>query len=81
LGDLEFEIWDLRFAWDLELGIWDFVIHAMAERDEEAEPATEPKESVLVCPLCGSVAFQEKCKVICRSEICRGRVVLNCSEF
>jgi hypothetical protein len=24
---------------------------------------------------------QEKCKVICKSEICRGRVIMNCAEF
>ena len=78
---MEFAIWLFGFVWDLEPGIWDFVKHAMAERDEEPETATEPNESVLVCPLCGAVVVQEKCKVVCRSEICRGRVVLNCSEF
>jgi hypothetical protein len=35
----------------------------------------------IVCPVCGAIAIQEKCKVICRSEICRGRIVMNCSEF
>jgi hypothetical protein len=35
----------------------------------------------VVCPVCGSVAVQEKCKIMCRSEQCRGRVVMNCSEF
>jgi uncharacterized Zn finger protein (UPF0148 family) len=35
----------------------------------------------LICPVCGVTEVQEKCKVICRSEICRGRVVMNCSEF
>jgi hypothetical protein len=44
---------------------------------ESAEEKTEP----IVCPVCGAVAVQEKCKVICRSELCRGRVILNCSEF
>jgi hypothetical protein len=39
------------------------------------------RENKLICPLCGAVAVQEKCKVICHSEICRGRVVMNCSEF
>lgn len=33
------------------------------------------------CPVCGAPAVQEKCKLICKSEICRGRVIMNCSEF
>src|ERR1051326_2517565 len=28
----EFEIWDLRFAWDLELGIWDFLFGKPQQR-------------------------------------------------
>ena len=40
----------------------------------------EPNEA-LVCPVCGEETVQEKCKIICHSEICRGRVILNCSEF
>jgi hypothetical protein len=35
----------------------------------------------IICPVCGAIAVQEKCKIICRSETCRGRVVMNCSEF
>lgn len=54
----------------------------MAEESASAKPETEEHgEDNVVCPVCGAVAVQEKCKVICRSEICRGRVVLNCSEF
>ena len=52
------------------------------------EPANSPLESGLlrqneqmICPLCGSAVVQEKCKILCRSEICRGRVIMNCSEF
>jgi hypothetical protein len=41
----------------------------------------EKASSNVVCPVCGTLAVQEKCKVICRSEICRGRVIMNCSEF
>jgi hypothetical protein len=52
----------------------------MAE-EETSEIRMEPDEETVICPLCGSVTVQEKCKVICRSEVCRGRVVLNCSEF
>ncbi|HKP03282.1 MAG TPA: hypothetical protein VJU77_07925 [Chthoniobacterales bacterium] len=39
------------------------------------------ESSAIVCPVCGAKAFHEKCKVICRSEICRGRVIMNCAEF
>jgi hypothetical protein len=49
------------------------------ERSEES-PAGE-SENNIICPVCGAVAVQEKCKLICRSEVCRGRVVMNCSEF
>jgi hypothetical protein len=35
----------------------------------------------LTCPVCGAAVVQEKCKMICRSDTCRGRVVMNCSEF
>ena len=40
----------------------------------------EPNKA-LICPVCGEETLQEKCKIICHSEICRGRVILNCSEF
>src|SRR2546423_49717 len=35
----------------------------------------------ILCPVCGAAVVHEKCKLICRSEVCRGRVVMNCSEF
>jgi hypothetical protein len=35
----------------------------------------------ICCPVCGTATVQEKCKVICKSELCRGRVVYNCAEF
>ena len=35
----------------------------------------------VVCPVCGATVVREKCKLICRSEVCRGRIVMNCSEF
>jgi len=53
----------------------------MAEQEEKTETPVEPDESVVICPLCGAIAVQEKCKVICRSDVCRGRVIMNCSEF
>ena len=33
------------------------------------------------CPVCGAIAVEEKCKLVCHSDICRGRVIMNCSEF
>jgi hypothetical protein len=48
--------------------------------------AAQPERSTssnadVICPVCGAIAVHEKCKVICRSDKCRGRVVMNCSEF
>jgi hypothetical protein len=37
--------------------------------------------SEIVCPVCGASCVQRRCKVVCESDQCRGRVVLNCSEF
>jgi hypothetical protein len=34
-----------------------------------------------VCPVCGAKLISEKCKVVCRSERCRYRIVFNCAEF
>ena len=42
---------------------------------------TKEVEGTAVCPVCGAAVVQEKCKLICRSEVCRGRIVMNCSEF
>ena len=55
----------------------------MAEQPVKSEPQIErePTEGAIVCPVCGSAVVQEKCKLICRSDVCRGRVVMNCSEF
>ena len=33
------------------------------------------------CPVCGAKLISEKCKVVCRSERCRYRIVFNCAEF
>ena len=44
-----------------------------------SEPALENSDSV--CPVCGAPLISEKCKVICRSERCRYRIVFNCAEF
>ena len=34
-----------------------------------------------VCPVCGAPLITEKCKVVCRSERCRYRIIFNCAEF
>jgi len=47
----------------------------------KSEAEVQESEAEVVCPVCGAAAVQEKCKMICRSDICRGRVVMNCSEF
>jgi len=51
------------------------------EDQPDREPAREAFEETIVCPVCGAAVVQEKCKLICRSEVCRGRIVMNCSEF
>jgi hypothetical protein len=53
----------------------------MPEDKTEDESKEKPRDEAIICPACGAVAVQEKCKIICRSERCRGRVVMNCSEF
>jgi hypothetical protein len=44
-------------------------------------PSLAPKDDKIVCPVCGEEAVREKCKVVCRSDKCRGRIIYNCSEF
>ncbi|MEQ1862586.1 MAG: hypothetical protein ABMA13_21915 [Chthoniobacteraceae bacterium] len=46
--------------------------------EAEKEPAPSPDS---VCPVCGGPLISEKCKVVCRSERCRYRIVFNCAEF
>jgi hypothetical protein len=41
----------------------------------------EDANHAIACPVCGAATIQEKCKVICKSDLCRGRVVYNCAEF
>jgi hypothetical protein len=38
-------------------------------------------QRVEICPVCGAQCVQEKCKIVCVSETCIHRVVMNCSEF
>jgi hypothetical protein len=76
---------NLRFEICLGIGIWHlgFPRRTMAEKqvNPEAEPEPGQKEEPITCPVCGAAVVQEKCKLICRSDVCRGRVVMNCSEF
>lgn len=44
--------------------------------EDREEPSVES-----VCPVCGGPLVSEKCKVVCRSERCRYRIVFNCAEF
>lgn len=52
--------------------------------DEKLNVRQKDKESSntkSVCPVCGGSLIHEKCKVVCRSEICVYRIIYNCSEF
>ena len=56
------------------------------ELNDESQSPTETTKAEgsandIVCPVCGAATVQEKCKVICRSDLCRGRVIYNCAEF
>jgi len=57
------------------------VADSMTDAKTEHEPEEKPPNEAIICPVCGEVAVQEKCKIICRSETCRGRIIMNCSEF
>jgi hypothetical protein len=50
-------------------------------QDQPEALKAEVKSDVIACPVCGAATVQEKCKVICKSDLCRGRVVYNCAEF
>jgi hypothetical protein len=54
-----------------------------ASRNEAAlsPEETAPANPDSVCPVCGGPLISEKCKVVCRSERCRYRIVFNCAEF
>ena len=52
-----------------------------SENTGSADDLDAADPSAIICPVCGGATVQEKCKVICKSDICRGRVVLNCAEF
>jgi len=52
-----------------------------SESDAEATEQPGDRNPDSVCPVCGGPLISEKCKVICRSERCRYRIVFNCAEF
>ena len=49
------------------------------QAEPEAESPVEHPDHV--CPVCGAKLISEKCKVVCRSERCRYRIIFNCAEF
>jgi len=51
------------------------------ENSDVSAREVKPDKNIIACPVCGAATVQEKCKVICRSDVCRGRVVYNCAEF
>jgi hypothetical protein len=51
------------------------------ECSSDGEHREEQEKDEIICPVCGAKTVQRRCKVVCESERCRGRVVLNCSEF
>jgi hypothetical protein len=52
-----------------------------ASQDQTKAMKNEGVDDAIACPVCGAATVQEKCKVICKSDRCRGRVVYNCAEF
>jgi hypothetical protein len=52
-----------------------------ASQDQTKAMKNEGVDDAIACPVCGAATVQEKCKVICKSDLCRGRVVYNCAEF
>jgi hypothetical protein len=52
-----------------------------ASQNQTEALKVESADNAIACPVCGAATVQEKCKVICKSDPCRGRVVYNCAEF
>jgi hypothetical protein len=59
----------------------DSTSEATPGRKPEARAPSSDHCADMVCPVCGSRLVTEKCKVVCRSERCRYRIVFNCAEF
>jgi hypothetical protein len=52
-----------------------------ASDDQTEAGRIEGRDDTIACPVCGAATVQEKCKIICKSDLCRGRVIYNCAEF
>jgi hypothetical protein len=61
----------------------------MPELSGKSGSSAVPENNEIFCPVCGASAMPEKCTwvaaggspAVCRSDVCRGRLILNCSEF
>lgn len=52
-----------------------------SEKQKNADRVAQDVRAESVCPVCGAELLHEKCKVVCRSEICVYRIIYNCAEF
>ncbi|NIU87428.1 MAG: hypothetical protein GWN56_09110 [Nitrosopumilaceae archaeon] len=57
------------------------IFHAMNEKQNPDIKDKKANQSELTCPVCDEKLIQEKCKIVCRSEVCVYRIIYNCSEF
>jgi len=59
----------------------------MVNQEGASHLSTEKKENRKlqfvdeVCPVCGAILIHEKCKMICKSAVCKYRIIYTCSEF
>lgn len=53
----------------------------MSDRAEQNDEIPDKDAASSVCPICGAALVHEKCKVVCRSEVCVYRIIFNCAEF
>ena len=58
-------------------------VSELSEKGQDQVETTKfgDANDAIACPVCGAATVQEKCKVICKSDLCRGRVIYNCAEF
>ena len=48
----------------------------MPDKRSETKTNLEESREPIIRPVCGEVTVQEKCKVVCRSEKCRGWMIM-----
>ncbi len=48
---------------------------------DSTSPISEELTLDFICPVCGAILQIERCKVICRSNICGYRIIMTCAEF